>query len=262
MELNLEQTPIRTALKEDFWRAHPFPLLVLDNFLPDDAAHQLLAEIAANTALQKSNDYIFAKNKFENPALQDVGPAARAVRQLLLSPQFSDAITGIYGRELFVDPEFVGGGLHRGGEGSYLDMHVDFGLHPRHRRWIRELNLLLYLNEAWQPQYGGHLQLRHKDTGETAAIEPRFNRMVLMQTKSFTFHGYKAISFPPGRYRTSIAAYAYSEARDDNELENLLTTTQWAPEDGGALKKAVAAVTPGLVTLKQRVFGSATAKKK
>lgn len=262
MELNLKQTAIELAQRDKFWSADPFPLVVLDNFLPLELVNQLVVEIAANTEFQKSNDYIFARNKFENPSLQHIGPAANALRELLLSTEFAEILSDMYGRELFVDPDFVGGGLHRGGEGSFLDMHVDFGQHPRNKRWIRELNLLLYLNINWQPEYGGHLQLRHKDTGETAAIEPIFNRMVFMQTKSHTFHGYDPISFPSGTYRTSIAAYAYSQAKDDKELDNLLTTTQWAPDSGGPLKKAVAAVTPGLVALKQRLFGSSTAKKK
>jgi len=262
MELNLSQTSLKRAQRNEFWSANPFPLLVLDNFLPLELANQLLVEIAGNTEIRKSNDYIFARNKFENPSLQHIGPAAVSLRELLLSIEFAEVLSDMYGRELFVDPDFVGGGLHRGGEGSFLDMHVDFGQHPRNKRWIRELNLLLYLNVDWQPEYGGHLQLRHKDTGETAAIEPIFNRMVLMQTKAHTFHGYNPISFPSGTYRTSIAAYAYSQAKDDKELDNLLTTTQWAPDTGGPLKIAVAAVTPGLVALKQRFFGSSTAKKK
>jgi hypothetical protein len=262
MKLPLSDTRFDERAAASFATAAPFPLVVVDDFLPAPVAEGLLAEIGRCQSFEKSNDYIFAKNKFENPRLEQLGPSGDALRTLLLSDDFAQALSRMYGRTLFVDAAFTGGGLHRGGEGSYLDMHVDFGLHPGHREWIRELNLLLYLNKDWRPEYGGHLQLRHGTTGETAAIEPRFNRMVMMITKDYTFHGYRPIAFPPGTFRTSIAAYAYSLAVSAEETANLLTTTQWDPEGGGALKKAVAKVTPGLVAVKQKLFGSATARKK
>ena len=174
----------------------------------------------------------------------------------------AETLTIIYGTRVFVDPDFVGGGLHRGGEGSFLDMHTDFNLHPLNRRWIRELNVLLYLNKEWQPEYEGRLDLRHAHTGETASIEPVFNRLVLMLTKDFTLHGYKPINFPTGQFRTSIATYAYSEAGINDDLADLRTTTTWFPESGGAMKSMVAKVTPKLVALKQKFFGSSTARKR
>lgn len=179
----------------------------------------------------------------------------------MLSPEFGAVLGQMYGKPLTVDPDFVGGGLHRGGEGSFLDMHTDFNLHPKNRTWIRELNILLYLNKDWRPEYGGSLDLRNSRTEMTGSIEPLYNRLVLMLTKDHTFHGYKPISFPEGAYRTSIASYAYSIATNESELENLKTTTTWVPEQGGIIKSVIARATPALVTLKQRLFGSATANK-
>ncbi|MEY4427945.1 MAG: hypothetical protein RLZZ182_634 [Pseudomonadota bacterium] len=263
MPISITDTPLhQTGLRDRYLDGQPFPLLVLDDFLPLDVANGVLSEIKANQDFQKSNDYIFAKNKFESPRIENLGPFGAQIRDFLLSPDFASAISDMFGHTLFVDPEFIGGGLHRGGEGSFLDMHADFNLHPAHRRWIRELNLLLYLNKDWQPEYGGCLELLDPRTGQSASVEPRFNRMVLMLTKDYTLHGYKPLHFPKGTFRTSIAAYAYSEARSDEEVASLKTTTTWVPDDGGAVKAMVAKVTPQLVTLKQRLLGSATARKK
>lgn len=107
-----------------------------------------------------------------------------------------------------------------------------------------------------------NLDLRHAQTGETASIEPVFNRLVLMLTKDFTLHGYKPINFPRGQFRTSIATYAYSEAASRDAVADLRTTTTWVPESGGAVKSLVARVTPKLVALKQKILGSATARKR
>lgn len=262
MNLSLKETAFQGELAVQFANGKPLPLVMLDNFLPREFADGLLAEIQANTDFQKSNDYIFAKNKFESSQIERLGPYGESLRKLLLSREFADALSQMYGKPLIVDPEFVGGGLHRGGEGSFLDMHTDFGLHPRNRLWIRELNILLYLNKDWHPDYGGCLDLRNSHNNATASIEPYFNRLVVMLTKDFTFHGYKPIRFPPGTYRTSIATYAYSEAASYKDVSSLKTTTTWMPETGGPMKKFIARFTPSLVMLKQHLFGSTTAKKK
>jgi len=263
MKISLADTGLnRSDLHTQFISGEPFPLLVMDHFLPTTVVNGLSEEIAAFQDFQKTNDYIFAKNKFENPSIDMLGPNGAAIKELLLSPEMAEALTLIYGTRVFVDPDFVGGGLHRGGEGSFLDMHADFNLHPRNRRWIRELNILLYLNKKWRPEYGGNLDLRHAHTGETGSIEPVFNRLVLMLTKDFTLHGYKPITFPSGQFRTSIATYAYSEAGANDDLTNMRTTTSWVPESGGVMKSIVAKVTPKLVELKQKILGSSTARKR
>lgn len=263
MPIAIADTPLsRPNLGSQFHDGKPFPVAILDDFLPSPVAHGVLDEIASYQDFQKSNDYIFAKNKFESPRIDNLGPNGKAIKEFLLSPEMAAAISCMYGRKIFVDPNFVGGGLHRGGEGSFLDMHADFNLHPSNRRWIRELNILLYLNKDWKPEYGGCLDLRDANTGRTAAIEPRFNRLVLMLTKDFTFHGYKPINFPTGTFRTSIATYAYSEATSDEEVAALRTTTTWVPEGGGAVKSIAARIAPRLVALKQRLLGSATARKR
>ena len=261
MPLTIDQTSLSIEKKKEFWSADPFPFIVFDGFLPDSFARNLLVEISQIDNNKKSNDYIFAKNKFENPSL-DFGPFAIELRDFMLSNEFSSAISSIYGNTVFIDSDFVGGGVHRGGAGSFLDMHVDFGVHPGNKRWVRELNILLYLNSDWKPEYGGNLLLKNKLNGKYASIEPIFNRLVVMQTKSHTLHGYREISFPQGTFRTSIAAYAYSVAKDDAQLEKLITTTQWSPEEAGVLKRIIALITPKLVIMKQSIMGSSTMKKK
>ena len=116
----------------------------------------------------------------------------------------------VTGRKLFVDPAFHGGGFHQGGDGSFLDTHVDFNIHPKHDDWLRVLNLLLYMNKDWPAYYFiGALLIRTDPKNEPRAILPLFNRAVFMLTSDNTFHGYRKMSLPPGRSRKSIAGYAY-----------------------------------------------------
>ncbi|HEX8051540.1 MAG TPA: 2OG-Fe(II) oxygenase, partial [Thermoleophilaceae bacterium] len=203
-----------------------------------------------------SRDYVFG-DKHELSSVEEQGAAARAVVDAVLGDDFRRFLSSLARRELFVDPAFHGGGFHQGGDGSFLDPHVDFNVHPLHPDWLRVLNVLLYLNRDWRPEYGGSLELRNGLTGETGAVEPLFNRAVVMLTADHTYHGYPRMSLPPGVTRKSVAVYAYQLVPANSVRAR---TTGWAPDDAGWAKRLLARRYDTLVRVKTRVAGSATAK--
>ena len=237
--------------------ARPFEYVVIDRFLTVEGLEAIGSnELMRSKATQNlSSDLVFAQAKFESPVIETINPGLRALRSDLLCDRFRKFLCSIVGRRVFVDASFTGGGLHQGGSGSYLDMHTDFNRHPTNLNWVRELNLLLYLNAGWRPEYGGCLDLENMDTGERQSIEPLENRMVIMLTKGHTLHGYKKIKFPDGIMRTSVAAYAYSI--DDGCSRDPYTSTKWYPKSFS--RRLISLVTNKLVPIKQRLFGSRTA---
>lgn len=253
IEANME------GLTASFRNAKPFPHVAIDGFLKKESLDELISKLPPPDATRRSSDYIFAKNKFENPTFSSAADIFRELREELLSERFARIISNIYGKPLFVDPSFLGGGLHQGGEGSYLDMHADFNRHPARQEWLRELNILLYLNRDYQEEWGGHLELLNSKTQEKGRVAPQENRMVFMYTSDHTLHGYKKISFPPGRYRTSIAAYAYSQDLDFKGTP--ARSTLWKPDDAGVGKSLLAATMPSLVKVKNSLFGSSTERR-
>jgi hypothetical protein len=242
-----------------FIGAKPYPHLVIEGFLREASFREVVASLPPPVEGQRSSDYVFAKNKFENPAFDGSARVLAELRDELTSRQFADFLTVVYGKSVFIDDYFVGGGLHQGGAGSFLDMHADFSRHPVQREWVRELNILLYLNDGYQEAWGGHLEMQHGETGEIGRVAPSANRAVIMLTKEHTLHGYKPISFPPGRYRTSLASYAYSHDADFSAVPD--RTTLWRPQEGGFVKRLVAQVAPFAVRLKRAMLGSSTAKR-
>lgn len=236
------------------WReSEPFELLVIDNFANADAMREIEAAFPDPKKLNKSRDYVFAREKYEKNRFADIHPLMGQLHAELLSDRFSDWLKSVTGIELFVDPEFHGGGLHSGGQGSYLDMHADFNVHPLHRNWLREINILVYLNHGWMNEWGGSLKLRHAKTGVSREVEPLFNRCVIMLTKEHTLHGYDPISFPAGRFRRSVAGYGYSILSDEERIEP--RSTVWK-SDQSALRRAIAPVVLRLVALKNNFLGS------
>lgn len=240
------------------WRmASPFEHIVIDDFADPGAMRTIESAFPDPAELNKSRDYIFAREKYEKNQFSSLHPLMAQMNLELLSDRFRAWINGVTGIDLFVDPEFLGGGLHSGGVGSFLDMHADFNIHPLHADWLREINILIYLNHGWQPSWGGSLKLRHLETGVAGAIEPLFNRCVIMLTKEHTLHGYDPISFPPGRYRRSIAGYGYSLI--DAQMGVKPRSTVWR-SDQSMLRRAAGPITLRLVRIKNILFGTGSVR--
>jgi Rps23 Pro-64 3,4-dihydroxylase Tpa1-like proline 4-hydroxylase len=238
------------ALVEEYKNGDPFPLVVIDGFLDEDFANQLVAEFPSVDEMAHSKDYIFG-DKREEADFAKAGPAAQAYHDYLLSPEFAEVVSTVTGRKLFMDASFHGGGFHQSGDGGHLDTHVDFNIHPKHDDWLRVLNVLLYLNKDWPGENGvGDLLIRTDPKNEPRAIAPLFNRAVFMLTSDNTYHGFRKMSLPPGVTRKSIAGYAY-ELIDVGSLKP--RTTSWAPEDGGVVKQTLAKYWTSLSAAKNKV---------
>ena len=105
-----------------------------------------------------------------------------------------------------------GGGLHRSLPGGFLNIHADFSAHHSKPGWRRRVNLLLYLNPEWQPDWGGALELWSKDMQRCVTrIEPKANRILLFTTDADSFHGHpEPLRFPDGQARRSLALYYFT----------------------------------------------------
>jgi hypothetical protein len=194
--------------------AQPFPHLVVDDFLPTDVARAVSAAFPG-PADDVGWDHYAAQGFEMKIASSDRGRLPDPVVSLidaLNSPGFLvhlEALTGISG--LIADPSWLGGGVHLVGRGGHLAVHADFNWHESlqaHRR----INLLLYFNEDWRQEYGGDLELWSTDASRMVrSIAPLFNRAVLFNARSDTFHGHPApLQVPEGSHRRSLALYYYS----------------------------------------------------
>ncbi len=250
IEKNLEEYRI------SYLSAQPFPHLIIDDFCD----HKKLTDayLSIPELSNKSRDYVFANNKFEKSNYKELSPELHELYEDLASARFNKILSFITAKDVFVDPKNHGGGLHQGKKNSFLDMHLDFNYHPMHPNWYRELNLLLYLNKDWKPEYKGGLRLKDLRSGKESELDVPFNRLIIQQCAPYALHGYDITAFPEGKYRTSIATYAY---QIHQQLIEKPRTTDWFPkEDSSFLKKILAKNYNSLVQIKNRFFGSGTAK--
>jgi hypothetical protein len=244
----------KDTFRNDFLTAKPFCLLAIDNFCKADKIEALYKEIPEIET--QSADYVFAKNKFEKSKFWTMGGLFQELYDDLTSKRFEDWLNYVTNETVFVDKEFYGGGIHQGKAGSFLDMHADFNYHPLKETWFRNLNLLLYLNKDWKPEYKGHLKLEHSETGDKTDVPVPFNRFVMMHSRGYTLHGYEPIKFPEGTFRTSIAAYAFT--LHDKPIEDSRTTV-WHVEKSSPIKYLISKIWVPAVKIKSKFWKSKTA---
>lgn len=207
----------RDGLREQFAAGDPIRHVVIEHFLHDDVAQRAHQTFPPPGDMQISFAGL-AEVKNAQERVDDLDPVYRAIFSELQSPQFVQWLAYVTQiPDLVADPQLHGGGLHQGPDGSYLDVHADFNVHPRLGLY-RRLNLLIYLNPRWEPQWQGYLELWSRDMKECRqSIAPLLNRCLIMETHDHAFHGYKELRLPAGVTRKSLASYYYSPTRSEHQ---------------------------------------------
>jgi hypothetical protein len=218
------------ATRVAFDAGEPFPHVVIDDFLTQDALIEAIAAFPPSGApIWKVDDFNICRKKYCSEELHIPAPLRRVIRDLnsTLFLRYLSNATGI--DYLLPDVTFAGSGLFLIDPGGYLNVHADFNVHFLNKL-DRRLNLLLYLNLGWRDAYGGHLEL-WRDGGAACekAILPIANRCVIFATTDQSFHGHpKPLSCPPDRSRNCISIYYYTNGRPDAE-RTAPHNTLWRP---------------------------------
>jgi hypothetical protein len=231
----------------------PFKYLVFDGFLFHDAADELIQEYPnIDKDGWDNRTFINQKNKYSKTKFKENEPLLDNFFREVNNPKFINLISEITGiKDLLPDYELFGGGLHQSINGAFLDVHVDFNIHPK-TNFHRRLNLIVYLNKNWEESYNGYLELWDmQNKKQIANIEPSFNRFVIFETNEISFHGHpKKLNTPVGVSRKSLAVYYYTEKRDTNEIAQEHNTIYINTEGfKGKIKNLIS----GFVALKERI---------
>lgn len=199
---------------DTYQKAYPYPFGQFENFLENWAAEE------AMNAFPKVKDagwihYIHVNEKKHGLNKMDlIPPFLQEVIQTLNSSAFVAALSSLTGIEgLKPDPSLEGGGLHQTQKGGFLNIHADFTVHPHKRNWRRRVNVLVYLNQDWEPEFKGDLELWTRDMKSCAQkISPVYNRCVIFNTDEDSYHGLPdPIQCPEDVTRKSIALYYFTE---------------------------------------------------
>jgi Rps23 Pro-64 3,4-dihydroxylase Tpa1-like proline 4-hydroxylase len=205
-------TALASELSPRYAAASPFPHVVIDGILPEDVINDLIATYPGHEGAtwDEYSDRLQVKLALADEA-QMPTPHRHIMQQLngQVFVGFLEQLTGVPG--LIPDPWFLGGGLHQIRAGGLLKVHSDFNVHPK-LLLNRRLNALLYLNDAWDPVWGGALELWLPDmSARETSIDPVAGRLVVFSTSDGSMHGHPdPLRCPPERSRRSMAWYYYT----------------------------------------------------
>jgi hypothetical protein len=211
-------------LQRQFQQAKPFRFVTVDSFLEPVFCDQLMSEFPAFDVRCARNEMGEVGRKATVPDIAAIGPAYRKFDQLMRSREllgWMEQVASI--PRLVYDPDYIGGGTHENLDGQELDIHVDFNFHPK-RPLHRRLNLIVFLNPEWEPEWGGCLELHldpwNPERSISVSVTPVANRAVLFETTETSWHGFTKICLPEDKKhlsRRSLAVYFYTEERPARE---------------------------------------------
>ena len=211
--------------------AKPFPHIEIENFFKNDLVEDIKSDFPN---LEKINSYERNTKNERKFGLEDQNKMSEKINNFIMflnSQLFLELLRKITSIDEFLigDPYLVGGGLHETKNGGFLKIHSDFYFHQK-LKIDRRLNLLLYLNDDWKHEFGGHLELWDKTMKKCEKkIELKFNKLCIFSTDNYSFHGYPdPIKCPSNISRKSLALYYYSNGRPDQDLmKEMPNTTNW-----------------------------------
>ena len=200
-------------LGKEYRSNKPFPHLHLQDFLDPGVARELMQEFP------EANSHAWIQYKHQNENKMGLPKREMFPRRIgqvvdeLNSPEFLawlSELTGIEG--LVSDDTLEGGGLHQSSRGGFLNVHADFTMHHHHKNWRRRINLILYLNEGWQEEWGGAIELWNREMMRCVAkVQPLLNHALIFNTDEHSFHGFPdRLMCPEGVSRKSLALYYYT----------------------------------------------------
>ena len=108
-------------MREQYQTAHPFPHIVIDDFLDPNAAKAAMEEFPPLQP-EKWNNYIHInERKFSNTDFSTWGPTLQRTLTELNSQRFVTFVGSLLGEEdLIADPSLEGGGLHQSEPGGFI----------------------------------------------------------------------------------------------------------------------------------------------
>ncbi len=217
------------TLNNSFNNNTPIRHLVIDNFLPTPFAVEL-AENFPNMETMKTHYKGLNEKKAEHSDLHILHPSFQVLHNFLSSKIIIELIEKITKTpNISVIEDRLGYGLHQGSNGSFLDIHIDYNLHPT-KKLYRKFNLILFLNEKWEKNWGGNLELwDDKVKNCVQSIQPILNRCVIFECSNISYHGYNKIVVPEGITRKSCYQYYFIPAESSIEFHDTIFKTR--PED-------------------------------
>ncbi|MDB9706652.1 2OG-Fe(II) oxygenase [Porticoccaceae bacterium] len=195
----------------------PYEHLVIEKFLNESDYKDVKIEAMRLHDIGKTDQsYHLNSKKSANHRYSDYEVEIGERLKEIYTGKVKELAENLLGYKVLTDIEHNwGGGFHFLERGGFLNMHVDFNIHP-HTGLKRVANAIIYLNDGWESNWGGNLKLLNKRTREEISYTPEGNRLVIFPVRDDTWHG-NPERVNSDRVRASFAMYFYIKMQDETE---------------------------------------------
>jgi hypothetical protein len=226
-------------LSRSFFYSTPFNHVVIDNFFKQEVALNIFNDMPdynLETLDAKYDNPIEKKRTLQN--WTKFPKNLYSATTYLVSEKFNNYLKEL-SRQHKLQPDYGlhGGGVHMHQAGDYLNIHVDYDIHPK-LGMKRKLNLIVYLTPNWKEEWGGCLELWSNDEETNQPKEcikkiiPFFNRAIIFDTTQNSWHGVPGpINPPSGTFRKSLALYYVIPTEDISKRGKALFTPREDQKD-------------------------------
>lgn len=234
----------------------PFPHVALQGCWDGELLRRCRQDIQAFQNWDGEKDFFGSKKKRYCGNMEILPESVTSIISEASSPSFLTWLTELTGEPALIpDPYLEGGGIHQIARDGFLKVHADFNWNERLQLY-RRLNLLLYLNDGWDENWGGALELWAKDMSSChKRIAPHSNTMVIFTTDDRSFHGHpRPLACPADMTRSSIALYYYSPVRPASNFRARRHGTDYRPIAGDNFERYDSALTTRIRNRLRRLF--------
>ena len=183
----------------------PFPWVIIENAFTPEMVRAAEAEWPATNWPWW---HVYGDGNANKLASKDPSRITPAASQLLDVMAYQ---TQFPGEPFFPDFSLHGAGMHAIGNGGFLKAHLDSDHHPT-MGWSREVSGILFVNEQWEPSWGGELQLLDSEGKEVIkCLSPKFNRLVLFRCRGNAWHQVSPVKCPENESRKTLAMFWWSK---------------------------------------------------
>lgn len=227
--INPKYNLLTEVLSEQYNNAEEYPHIVLDDFVDKTAIEDASIEAKWLTENFDQEEWRFGKPDYHQDQwlkrgineLEKMPYAINLICRYMNNPDFVNFLRKMTGIEdLISDWGYEGGGYHVTYPDGSLNIHHDFNYKEINgETWFRKVNLLIYLNQDWDPTWDGSLELWKSDLSRAfKVIDPKYNRAVLFNIEDAP-HGHPLpLNCPKNESRRSLAFYYYSKTPPNNRL--------------------------------------------
>ena len=180
----------KVQLKQQFFLEHPIQVarhFALDDLLPHELAEKIYANFPNPKKMHKLSNSGKIKLKYSH--LKNTASLLQDINAAIQDPSVVAAIEDITEvKHQIPDPTCHAGGISTLLKGYYLNPHIDNSHDVETKRYYRTMNVLYYVSPDWEASNGGHYELWDKTVENRVLVPNKFNRLVVMETNSTSWH--------------------------------------------------------------------------